>query len=134
MAPPRGNGSSSRVGEHRCAGIPPTSSGGQESFIPYELLLSFLFPCQPLLLCRLVSRSTFPYFLFLHHFLQFYVLPVLSRTFPPKVLLSRPAPAYLIPFLFTLPPVLPCCGFYLFCVCIVFFFPFFYRYFPKKCI
>ena len=54
---------------------------------------------------KLVSRSTFLYFLFLLHFLQFPVLPVLSRTSPPKILLSMtaPGPSFHIPLPF--PPM-----------------------------
>ena len=55
---------------------------GQELLIPHELLLSFLF--------LLVSHFPFLYFIFLLHFFQFSVLPVLSRTSPPKILLSMP--------------------------------------------
>ena len=86
------------MGEHRCAGIPPAAFGGQKSLIPYELLLSFLFSHQPLLLCLclvLHSRTSFnsPYFRFVH-------------TSPRKILLSMPAsdpsssvlPLILLPF------------------------------------
>ena len=57
----------------------------------HELLLSFLFPCKRLLVVLLVSRSTFPYFLFLLHFLHFLILPILSRISSSKILLSMPA-------------------------------------------
>ena len=126
--------------DHRCAGILPTTSGGQESLIPYELLLSFLFPRQPLLLCLIVSRSTFLYFLFLLYFLHFPVLPVLSSTSPPKILLSNPAPGsissvlpflslypflpYFLPFPFTLPSRTS--------RTVLFFFPFFTGIFLKS--
>ena len=128
-----------RVGEHRCAGIPPTASGGQASLIPYEFLLAFLFPRQPLLLClRLVPHScTFfsartslnlPYFSF---------CPALSL---PKSCcacpLQVPPPAYFLSFLFTFPSRTSLyCGFYLYYVCNVFFLPLlFYWDFPENCI
>ena len=49
-----------------------------KSLISLELLLSFQFPSNDCFL--LVSRSTFPYFLFLLHFFQ---LPVLPNCFVP---------------------------------------------------
>ena len=77
-------------GEHRCAGTPRPICG-QQSLISPELLLSFLLPREQFFF--FVSRSTFPYFLYLPHFLQFLVLPVLSHTSSPKILLSMIPPS-----------------------------------------
>ena len=52
-----------------------------------------------------MSRSTFPYFLYLLHCFQFPVFPILSCTFPPKILLSMPAPAYFLSHPSNLPPM-----------------------------
>ena len=61
MSPRRGTGSSCWLGKHRWAVIPPTAPGGQESLIPCELLLCFLFPRQRLLLflCLIPHSHTF---------------------------------------------------------------------------
>ena len=79
------------MGEHRCAWIASTAYVWLK--VPHSLWAFALLPISPptIVVVLFVSRSTFPYFLFLLHFLQFPVLPVLSRTSPPKSLLSMPA-------------------------------------------
>ena len=72
--------------------------------VPHPLWDFAVLPISPpTIAILLVSRSTFMYFLLLPHILEFPVLSVLSRTFPLKILLSMPAPAYfstpLYPFL-----------------------------------
>ena len=86
---PNSNSDIERTDNWSCAVISTTASSSRESLIPYELLLSFL--SLPMIVVILVFRSTFPYLLFLQHFLQFPVIPVLSRTSPSKILLSMPA-------------------------------------------
>ena len=76
------------------------------AFVPLPI-----FP--PTIVVWLVSGSTFPYFLFLLHSLQFPVLSVLSRTSRPKLLLSMPAPvpsSSVLPFT-PLYSFLPCTSF-----------------------
>ena len=86
--PGRRTGSACRVGEHRCAGIPSTVFVWPR--VPHPLSAFSLLPFSPPTIVVLhVSCSTFPYFLFLPHFLHF---PVLSRTSRPKILMSMPAP------------------------------------------
>ena len=82
-----------------------STSGGQESLVPYELLLSFLFPRQPLLLCLwLVPHSrtslNFPYF----RFCLVLSLPKSCWACPLQV----PSQAY---FRTSLYPFLPCSSF-----------------------
>ena len=97
-------------------GIPPTASVWLR--LPHPLWAFALLPIFPsITVVLLVSRSTFPYFLFLLHVRQFPVLSVLSRTSHPKILLSMPTSGLsskvlpftsLYPFLLAFPyPVLP---------------------------
>ena len=100
--------------EHRYAGVLPTASGGQESLIPYSLLLSFLFTQRPAtIVILLVSRSTFPYFIFFPHFLEFPVFLFCPALPLPKsswaCLLQVPPPAYFPTFLYSF---LPCSSFF----------------------
>ena len=87
--PRGGTGSTCRVGEHRYAGIPHIAKSPLWAF---ALLPNSL----PMIVVLLVSCSMFPYCLIL---LQFPVLPVLSRTFPPKIPLSIPAYFLLHPYI-----------------------------------
>ena len=103
-SPQRRTGWTCQVSEHLCAGTPPTASVWLR--VPHPLWAFALHPISPpTIVVLLVSRSTFLYFLFL----QFPVLPVLSRTFPPRILLSMLA---LGPSSSVLPSSPYVCGFY----------------------
>ena len=61
LASRRETGSTCRVGEHRCAGIPPTAFVWLR--VPHPLWAFAFFPIsQPTIVILLVSRFTFPYF------------------------------------------------------------------------
>ena len=91
-SPPRtGIGSVCGGGE---TAAPDTTYGlcSQESFIPCQILLSFLFTANDFFFFAFVSLHV-AILLFLLHFFQFHTLPnCFVLHFPPKILLSMPAP------------------------------------------
>ena len=116
------------MGEHRCAGFSPTNYGGQESLIPYELLLSILFPRQRLLFCLCFvphSHTSFN-----SPFCPALPLPKSCSACPLQV----PPPVYFLPFTLSslLPYIVDLALIFLYCVCNAFFFTFcFTGIFPK---
>ena len=119
-----------RVGEHWAQLRRNSTYGLRVANSPSSLISfcsPFYFPANDC--CLLVSRSTFPCFLFLLHSLQFFVLPVLSCTSPPKILLSMPGPGPSSSVLRTsfpllIFPVFPCIEDFIYCVSNVLFFTF----------
>ena len=100
---------------HRCAGILPTASVWLR--VSHPLWAFALLPISPpTIVALLVSRSTFPYFLFLPLFLQFPVIPLPKSCW--ACLLQVPSPAY---FPTSLYPFLLCTSF----PSCIFFFPYF---------